>query len=257
VKTKRAGIKYPEHKPSALVLNDAVALPAWGFSIPVRVAKAKLSALLELVAGGQKSRSPRTASRKRCCRRSANTRRGKFHRHLEQLKKMPMQTEDRSRRNQSAPTVTDAGGNEPWYLDPVSSYKLVTHEPDSAAYHGLVPATPSSLRNWPWRKCDPPASPRNGPGGFPARHASRLGGCFRTKCATGFLLLPLDRRVIERAGAVIDQCHPKVALRRWLRFHVATAQLHGASKCAAVTTGVIVGPHGLSLTRPPPKTNNF
>jgi prevent-host-death family protein len=53
MKTKRAGIKYPERKPSALLLNDAVALPGVGLTIPVRVAKAKLSALLELVAGGQ------------------------------------------------------------------------------------------------------------------------------------------------------------------------------------------------------------
>lgn len=36
-----------------LVLKDAVALPGVGLSFPVRVAKAKLSALLELVAGGQ------------------------------------------------------------------------------------------------------------------------------------------------------------------------------------------------------------
>ena len=53
MKTKHVGIKYPEHKASVLVLNDAVALPGVGLSIPVRAAKAKLSALLELVAGGQ------------------------------------------------------------------------------------------------------------------------------------------------------------------------------------------------------------
>lgn len=53
MKRKQAGIKYPETGSSALVLNDAVALPGIGLSIPVRAAKAKLSALLELVAGGQ------------------------------------------------------------------------------------------------------------------------------------------------------------------------------------------------------------
>jgi prevent-host-death family protein len=35
------------------VLKDAVAMPGMGLTFPVRVAKAKLSALLELVAGGQ------------------------------------------------------------------------------------------------------------------------------------------------------------------------------------------------------------
>jgi prevent-host-death family protein len=34
-------------------LKEAVALPGIGLSIPVRVAKAKLSALLEMVSGGQ------------------------------------------------------------------------------------------------------------------------------------------------------------------------------------------------------------
>ncbi len=52
VKTKTT-IKYPAIKPAALELREAVALPGVGLSIPVRAAKAKLSALLELVAGGQ------------------------------------------------------------------------------------------------------------------------------------------------------------------------------------------------------------
>ena len=38
---------------SALVLKETVALPGFGITIPVRAAKAKLSALLELVASGQ------------------------------------------------------------------------------------------------------------------------------------------------------------------------------------------------------------
>mgnify|MGYP001554055271 CR=1 FL=1 len=50
---KRKTIKYPEIKPAALELREAVSLPGIGLSIPVRAAKAKLSALLELVAGGQ------------------------------------------------------------------------------------------------------------------------------------------------------------------------------------------------------------
>jgi len=52
VKTKSI-IKYPAIKPQAMELREAIALPGVGLSIPVRAAKAKLSALLELVAGGQ------------------------------------------------------------------------------------------------------------------------------------------------------------------------------------------------------------
>ena len=36
-----------------MVMREAITLPGVGLSIPVRAAKAKLSALLELVAGGQ------------------------------------------------------------------------------------------------------------------------------------------------------------------------------------------------------------
>ena len=53
MKAKEAPIRHAEHKPSAPVLNETVVLPGVGLSIPVRAAKAKLSALLELVAGGQ------------------------------------------------------------------------------------------------------------------------------------------------------------------------------------------------------------
>ena len=52
-KEKTLSLKYPAHRPAALELKEAVALPGVGLSIPVRAAKAKLSALLELVAGGE------------------------------------------------------------------------------------------------------------------------------------------------------------------------------------------------------------
>jgi prevent-host-death family protein len=45
--------KYPELKPSASVLKETMTMPGIGITIPVRAAKAKLSALLELVARGQ------------------------------------------------------------------------------------------------------------------------------------------------------------------------------------------------------------
>ena len=45
--------KYPALKSGGLQLKEAVAMPGIGLVIPVRAAKAKLSALLELVASGQ------------------------------------------------------------------------------------------------------------------------------------------------------------------------------------------------------------
>ncbi len=94
MKTKRVGIKYPEHKPSALVLNDAVALPGVGLSIPVRAAKAKLSALLELVAGGQEITITSDGKPKAVLSPVGKHKTRKvFTGTWEHLKKMPMQTE--------------------------------------------------------------------------------------------------------------------------------------------------------------------
>ncbi len=46
--------KWPASEQSAgLLLKEAVALPGIGLTLPLRVAKAKLSALLELVSRGQ------------------------------------------------------------------------------------------------------------------------------------------------------------------------------------------------------------
>ena len=53
MKEKRSS-KWPvsEEATAPLMLKEAVALPGIGITIPVRAAKAKLSALLELVAAG-------------------------------------------------------------------------------------------------------------------------------------------------------------------------------------------------------------
>jgi prevent-host-death family protein len=53
VKTKTGKTLYPAIKSGSLELKEAVAMPGIGMTIPVRAAKAKLSALLELVARGQ------------------------------------------------------------------------------------------------------------------------------------------------------------------------------------------------------------
>ena len=76
-----------------MALREAVALPGIGLSIPVRAAKAKLSALLELVAGGQevtitsdgKPKAVLSPVGKREARKV-------FTGTWEHLKKMPMQT---------------------------------------------------------------------------------------------------------------------------------------------------------------------
>ncbi len=53
------------------------------------------------------------------------------------------------------------------------------------------------------------------------------------------VLLPLNRQVIERRGAVIEQCHPAVALRTLDAIHVATAELHGGEEMCSSDERVV------------------
>src|SRR5579863_1361719 len=76
-----------------MVLKETVALPGVGLSIPVRAAKAKLSALLELVAGGQEVTITSDGKPKAVLLPAAKHRPQKvFGGTWEQLKKLPMQT---------------------------------------------------------------------------------------------------------------------------------------------------------------------
>lgn len=92
-KTKKT-LGYPELKPQASVLNDAVAMPGVGLTIPVRAAKAKLSALLELVAGGQEVTITSDGKPKAVLLPAGGQKARKvFTGTWEHLQKMPMQTE--------------------------------------------------------------------------------------------------------------------------------------------------------------------
>lgn len=93
MKTKKT-FKYPEIKPQLMELREAVVLPGVGFSIPVRAAKAKLSALLELVAGGQEVTITSDGKPKAVLSPVGKHKARKvFTGTWEHLKKMPMQTE--------------------------------------------------------------------------------------------------------------------------------------------------------------------
>jgi prevent-host-death family protein len=87
-------IKYPEIKPQAMELREVITLPGMGLSIPVRAAKAKFSALLKLVAGGQEVTITSDGVPKAVLSPVGKHRARKvFTGTMEHLKKMPMQTE--------------------------------------------------------------------------------------------------------------------------------------------------------------------
>jgi prevent-host-death family protein len=75
-----------------MVLREAVALPGIGLSIPVRAAKAKLSALLDMVASGQEVTITSDGKPKAKLVPAARARKV-FTGTWDQLKKLPLQSE--------------------------------------------------------------------------------------------------------------------------------------------------------------------
>ncbi|MHB8521454.1 MAG: type II toxin-antitoxin system VapC family toxin [Limisphaerales bacterium] len=143
------------------------------------------------------------------------------------------------------------------YLDSCILVKLVSHEPDSAVYHAIVlgnAVVTSELAVAEVRS----ALLAKERGGRISRQARQAGWrLFQDKVRDcEFVLLPLNRQVVERAGAVIDQCHPRVRLRTLDAIHVATAELHGGEDLCSSDERVreASGVIGLPLVPPPTTT---
>jgi prevent-host-death family protein len=95
VKKKTNKRTYPSVSDSgAMVLKEAISIPGVGLTFPVRTAKAKLSALLELVASGQEIVITSDGAPKAVLVSPAKrSQRKVFTGTLDQLQKMPVQSE--------------------------------------------------------------------------------------------------------------------------------------------------------------------
>ena len=149
------------------------------------------------------------------------------------------------------------GGVGNMYLDSCVIVKLVSHETDSAAYHAIVNNNPVVTSELAVAEVRSALLTKERAGRI--SRAERLKGwrMFQDKVRDQeFQLLPLNRHVIERAGAVIDQCHPHVALRTLDAIHVATAELHGGEQMCSSDQRVCDASEfiGLSLVPRPEKT---
>lgn len=126
------------------------------------------------------------------------------------------------------------------YLDSCIIVKLVSHEPDSEAFHRVVagkPVVTSELAVTEVRSALL-AKERTGRISAHARHVGwRL---FQEKIREEeFVLLPFNRQIIERAGGLIEQCHPRVVLRTLDAIHIATAELYGGEEMCSSDNQVI------------------
>jgi predicted nucleic acid-binding protein len=142
------------------------------------------------------------------------------------------------------------------YLDSCIIVKLVSHEPDSEAYHEIVTGQPIVTSELAVAEVRSALLSKERAGRI-SRQARVAGWrLFQEKVRDQeFHLLSLNRHVIERAGAVIDQCHPHVPLRTLDAIHVATTELHGGEQMCSSDQRVCEASDfiGLSLV-PPPKT---
>ncbi|MBI4658596.1 MAG: type II toxin-antitoxin system VapC family toxin [Verrucomicrobia bacterium] len=140
------------------------------------------------------------------------------------------------------------------YLDSCVIVKLVSHEPDSEAYHRLVIGQFLVTSELAVVEVRSALLAKERAGRISRRDRLTGWGLFQEKVrGQEFLLLPLDRHVIERAGAVIDQCHSQVRLRTLDAIHVATAELHGGEQMCSSDQRVCDASDliGLSLVRLP------
>ncbi len=145
------------------------------------------------------------------------------------------------------------------YLDSCVIVKLVSREPDSEAFHAIVAGQPVVTSELAVAEVRSALLAKERAGRI--SHRDRLTGwrLFQDKVREQeFFLLPLNRQVIERSGAVIEQCHPKVPLRTLDAIHVATAELHGGEQMCSSDRRVCDASEmiGLALV-PPPATQQL
>jgi uncharacterized protein len=142
------------------------------------------------------------------------------------------------------------------YLDSCIIVKLVSHEPDSAAYHKIVADNPVVTSELAVAEVRSALLTKERAGRI-STHARQTGWrLFQDKVRNQeFVLLPLNRQMIERAGAVIDQCHPHMPLRTLDAIHVATAESCGEEMCSSDERVLKASDFiGIALT-PSPKTD--
>jgi len=143
------------------------------------------------------------------------------------------------------------------YLDSCIIVKLISHEPDSEAFHRVVAGNPVVTSELAVTEVRSALLAKERAGRI-SDHARQIGWrLFQEKIRDEeFVLLPLSRQIIERAGAVIDQCHPKVSLRMLDAIHVATAELCGGEEMCSSDSQVLKASDFIGLTLvPPPKTD--
>lgn len=142
------------------------------------------------------------------------------------------------------------------YLDSCIIVKLVSHEPDSEAWHGIVSGHPVVTSELAVAEVRSVLLAKERTRRISRQDRQTGWRLFQDKMREEeFLLLPLNRQVIERAGTLIDQCHPDVPLRTLDAIHLATAELHGGEQMCSSDQHVCAAADVIGMSRvPSPQT---
>jgi len=129
-------------------------------------------------------------------------------------------------------TAIRVGGE--MYLDSAIIVKLLVREPDSEYFNDFLSGHVLDSSELCLTEVSSAllAKERAGSLSGPARYSAMER--FTDLISEEFLrLFPLDRRVIERVGDIIQACHPNIPLRTLDALHVATCDLHDCEALVA------------------------
>ncbi|MFN7139491.1 MAG: type II toxin-antitoxin system VapC family toxin, partial [Limisphaerales bacterium] len=128
--------------------------------------------------------------------------------------------------------MTRAGGD--MYLDSAIIVKLLVREPDSAWFNEHLVGHPFEASELALSEVRSALLAKERVGEISKRERAAAAEKFVSMIEEELIeLLPLNRRVLDRASAMQLACHPRVPLRTLDALHLATADLH---KCEILSS---------------------
>ncbi len=113
------------------------------------------------------------------------------------------------------------------YLDSGIIVKLLVREPDSSFFDHALSGHSLDSSELCLTEVASALLAKERAGAISGQQRSRAAEKFSNLLADEVIqLLPLDRQVLERATAILQACHPRIALRSLDAIHVATCDLH-------------------------------
>ena len=120
------------------------------------------------------------------------------------------------------------------YLDTAILVKLLVREPDSAWFNRALMGQHFETSELALTEVGSALLAKERAGHLTSPERVRAGDRFAAMADEDLVrLLPLNRSVLERAGAIQLACHPRIPLRTLDALHVATCDLH---RCGALST---------------------